>query len=239
LSYLRAYFVLILSLLSVNAYCDEVTLDVGSNYYRLIRDANVSISSLIKSKEIKVVSTRKGYNMFVDSSAVFEVQAEAFAKAVISYNRYVAWKVPTLNGVRILSQSNTHYLVWNWLSILGVKSKHCIYSQRFRAKAETIRLAWKLVKCPKVSSEVLAKLAKKKLKKEYTDEPAFRDLHGSFYIETLNPKLYEGKRLIYVRYYTATKLNTSIPPSLVQLISKFRLKSDIRKMLKVFNKHAK
>ncbi len=224
--FIRTLILFALIIANTNLLADDLN-------YKLSRDSTVSIAALTKSKAIQVKSTRQAYLMFVDSSAVFERSSERFVNAITSYNNYTSWGMPTLKAVRIIGRkSKAEFLVWNWLSILGVKSKHCIRTMvetnlKFKA------VFWKLVTCPPK-----ADLGSKKLNNKYGNKPAFRNMHGNFYIETLQQKSKNGKPMIYVRYYTSTKLNTSIPPSLVHLISKLRLKSDIRKMFRIFEKNS-
>lgn len=205
--------------------------------HQLSRNSSINLQQLSKSGEIHIVSTRADYTVFVDGSAVFNTSADAFLQAVTSYNNYIKWGMPMLKYVHILKQKKqSNYLVWNWLSVFGIKSKHCIKSwEKKLAGPGKIALLWELVECP---SAVAVK--NPTVTKNYGDMPAFRNLHGSLYIETLPSAGNKAKNKpeIYVRYYTATRLKTTIPPSIVYLITKLRLKSDIQKMFRIFEKNA-
>ena len=200
---------------------------------KLARDINSQASRLQQPGHIDFRSTRHNYRIFVDASAVFATTAEAFLGAVTSYHNFVRWGIPSMKAVHVIKHPTPNdYLVWNWLSMVGIKSKHCVHSQIRAMGANAKALIWNMVPCPKIIAS-----NKQSLKKHYGNDPAFRDLKGSFYIETLKQNAQQSPR-IYVRYYTVTQLKTGIPPALVHFISKFRLKSDIRKMLTTYANHA-
>jgi hypothetical protein len=180
----------ILLLLSAPSFASETRLSI---------DPTVDLDQLRSSGQVTVRVDRDGSTFRSDASAVLPVDEARLIAAAEDYDHYVAMGMPQLRESHLVARSGNTLEVWAWMSFDGQTSKHYLEVTALPSVGNGEGASWVLTH--------------RESGWPYADSPAFSQLDGSFYVETLSP----GQ--VYCRYFLAATIDSVIPGFLLNLVA--------------------
>jgi len=191
---------------------------------RLGMDPSANLDQLRVSHEIRVLTGREPGDVFTaDASGVLNAVPSRLESIVLDFDRQAGLHMPDTVEMQSVARSADDAVVWMHMEAPGIHSRHFLDFHTIHADASEPRVwqvAWQLVHAQSGWMQ--------------TEAPAFSQFDGSLYVLPLGDGAADALQPIYVRYFMALRVESSVPAWLLAGFLKNHMGSDVRKGLQIF-----